>query len=229
MAKNNSIKIILTYVIGYFLLNIAVLAYLLTSGKTQLEIFEGALANFLFYLTMGVLTIHLGYSYLKEQLHDAKQRWKTLLFNVLLGFGLIFGTSMLVSIIYTLIDFTQPAQNQSAWEEIISSGTFGVIATVASSVLFAPIVEELVFRYAGFSILRKFNISEKAYPYVAVIVTSFLFGFIHVMGDNLLQILFYSGLGAVLGFTYYRSKNILVPIAVHMIWNLMGVLTMILA
>ena len=104
-----------------------------------------------------------------------------------------------------------------------------MISTVGISILLAPIVEEMVFRYAAFNIVKKFNIPKKVYPWVVIITTSLFFGLIHVFGDEPLQILFYAALGVVLGFFYYKSNNIIVPIVIHLIWNTIGIITMIIA
>jgi len=227
MVKDNSIKILLSYVAGVILLNIILAVYIMIFDGYGY--FESAMSNLLFYSLFLILAIWLGFDYIKSQIKDFQKRSKSVLLYIGIGIGTIFGASMLVGLIYTLLDFTDQANNQEVWESIIASGTFGMVSTVVISVLFAPIVEEFVFRYGGFGLIKRFNLPEKVYPIVVIVSTSLMFGLIHILGDNPLQGLFYSALGAVLGFFYYKSNNIFVPIAIHMIWNTIGVLTMVYA
>ncbi len=227
MVKDNSSKILFSYVIGYFLLNIGAITYILIFNR--FGTLENAAINLLFYLFMAVVVLRLSKSYLKSQLANIKRDWKSLLFYIFIGVGMIFAASILVSIIYGLIDFNETSDNQDAWNTLIDSGTFGVVATILSSIVFAPIVEEIVFRYAGFGVLKIAFRDFKYLPLLQIVITSLAFGLVHVLSDNILQILFYSGLGAVLGYIYYKSKNIFVPITIHLLWNLFGVLYMILA
>lgn len=227
MIKDNSVKILFSYVIGMILMNLVIVAYVFFVGPYTTIV--GAVSNLTFYVIFLVLAIYLGYGYLKSQYDDFLKRPKSILFHIGIGIGTIFGASMVVGLIYTLINFTDQAENQGTWETIIASGTFGMISTVVISVFLAPIIEEIVFRYGGFGLIKRFNLPEKIYPFVVIITTSIMFGLIHILGDNPLQGLFYSSLGAVLGYFYYKSNNLIVPIVIHMIWNFIGVLAMVLA
>lgn len=198
------------------------------SSFYELSYTESAGMNLLFYVAMFAVITLLSLTYLKHQFRDFFGQWKKYSLQILIGIGAIFGASIAVSMIFSLIDFTEVAENQQQWLDILASGPFGVFATVTSSVLLAPIVEEIVFRYAGFELVKKFNVNKKVYPYVVIMITSLMFGAIHIFGDNPLQALFYCSLGAVLGFFYYKSDNIIVPISIHLLWNLFGVMTMIL-
>lgn len=84
--------------------------------------------------------------------------------------------------------------------------------------LIAPIVEELVCR---FFIIGSFSEDKKVY---GVLVSAILFGVIH---GNLQQGIPATLIGIILGMLYVRSKNIVLPIVFHLIFNNLSVLTML--
>lgn len=226
MIKDNSLKVVLTYIITYFSLPFIILIYLLVQNKENTNLLENIISNLTFYVVNAVLIIAVTKEFLINQLQKLRENVLKHSLLILIGFGSIFITSMLVGLFLKLIDFNEPANNQEAWNTIMQSGTFGLVSTVVLSVFLAPIVEELVFRYAGFAILRKFKISSKLEPFIIILTTSLAFGLIHVLNDDPLQLLFYAGLGGVLGYFYYRSNNIFVPILIHFMWNLFAIGTM---
>lgn len=98
-----------------------------------------------------------------------------------------------------------------------------------STVLFVGITEEIVFRgYILNSLLVRMN------QYFAIAISSFLFLFIHfpvwfhsgvlvsnIISGAFIQILV---LSIVFSYSFIKSKNIIVPILIHMVWNLFSVL-----
>ncbi len=85
------------------------------------------------------------------------------------------------------------------------------VAVAISVVVFAPLFEEILFR--GF-VYR--NLRDIIQPVPAMLVTGLLFGLVHLDLAFMFQL---SALGAVLCFAYERSGSLLVPIAIHAIWN----------
>ncbi len=76
--------------------------------------------------------------------------------------------------------------------------------------ILAPIWEELFFRGM---LLRRFTL--KWSPQKSIIISSLLFGIIHIIHINPLNMLFAFGLGCVLGYAYLKTKSIIVPILLH--------------
>ncbi|MGE7024337.1 CPBP family intramembrane glutamic endopeptidase [Solibacillus cecembensis] len=87
--------------------------------------------------------------------------------------------------------------------------------------ILAPIWEELFFRGI---LLRRLTI--KWSPQKSIIVSSLLFGLIHV---NPLTVIFAFFLGCVLGYVYLKTKSIIVPIVVHSCSNILAFLQFIWA
>ncbi len=96
--------------------------------------------------------------------------------------------------------------------------------------IFAPIVEETIFRGGVFTCLR----SRVSFSW-AMLISSFLFGFIHIM-DSLIEgnftdvtyLFLYTGIGLVLAYGYEKSNSIIVSTGVHMCNNILAILSLFL-
>lgn len=97
--------------------------------------------------------------------------------------------------------------------------------------LYGPILEELLYRYTAFGLLRNKSRS------MAYIISALLFGFQHIAvaviwGGELIQLINmpeYIIAGLIFAFLYDRTKNICVPIGAHILANSFGMVTMILS
>jgi membrane protease YdiL (CAAX protease family) len=101
--------------------------------------------------------------------------------------------------------------------------TFGVkFLGFLNIVLFAPALEELVFRGFIQNYFRKFSSPKKA-----ILLTSSIFAFVHFSLDqgvaNLALISCIFVLSCYLGFIYEKTHGIIAPIVVHMLFNLDGI------
>lgn len=81
------------------------------------------------------------------------------------------------------------------------------------TVLFAPVVEEVLFRYIVFGFLQG---SKEKFSIMAAIISSTFFGIIHM---NVTLFLGYFAVGFVLCYFYHKSKNLIVPILAHIMLN----------
>ena len=90
---------------------------------------------------------------------------------------------------------------------------FTLLLSVLSSVIFAPIVEELLFRGIIFN-----KLNSKISVLYAVIITSLLFSAFHGFGRLLVTFIF----SIALCIIYLKTENILIPIFIHILNNLIG-------
>lgn len=88
--------------------------------------------------------------------------------------------------------------------------TFVILAVFTAAVA-APVLEEMFFRGFFFGVGRQYLGTTGA-----VIVTSLLFGVVHV---NLLSFIPLSLIGAVFALAYHKSGNLLVPMFIHAFFN----------
>jgi membrane protease YdiL (CAAX protease family) len=99
-------------------------------------------------------------------------------------------------------------------EETSSYGLFGLLTLVVA----APILEEMIFR----GIIQE-GLMRRLKPIGAIVLTSLLFGFIHL---NPWQFSTGFFMGLFIGWIYYYTRDILLAIAVHFFNNLFVVLSM---
>ena len=208
---------------------------------TRVEVFEfyaidwdftnyaSGLLNFIIYLLLLPVIIFILRPNLKYDFEITK---KTEPFNIIkyVVYGYIFliamnYVSMIVSNVLSSL-FNQPEEisvNQFSIEMILHSN--GAIFMVLSAVIMGPIVEELVFRKGIFSLFKN--------KWVALILSSLLFGSIHLIGeaslvDAIVNGVSYILMGFVFGIIYIKTeKNILIPILVHVISNLLSILAIL--
>lgn len=106
--------------------------------------------------------------------------------------------------------------NQSSIAESMGQA---LILTILGTVVFAPVVEELVFRYSLDSVIKN--------RVVFIIVSSLIFGLMHGIG---VVTILYVILGLFFVMCYLKTdKNIVASMTIHFINNLIGVIGIILS
>lgn len=131
--------------------------------------------------------------------------------------------NILLGLIIELIIGPGTSTNQEAIESLVSIAPLTLVFT---TVFFAPIVEELVFRGSIYTMIRK-----KASPLTTILITGAIFALLHVIfgliGGEVKEIVYfiqYFAMGCAFGYVYHKTDSLHVCIAIHMINNLMGVL-----
>lgn len=159
----------------------------------------------------------------KEASFDRSQ-WKYLF----LGWGIIIGANILIGILRTLFGLPDVAENQQIVVEALGSlkdiGRPYLTALMISIGIFAPVLEETVFRGLG----SKFVF--KGWPNgLIAFLTSLAFGFSHLpSGLDWFALLSYSTMGYVLYRSYSRRNNIWDAIWLHMFNNSFILIAMLL-
>lgn len=157
----------------------------------------------------------------QEDWKKFKTEFKKNISYILIGIIACYTLTAVVAMIYELLEITGTADNQ----EIINQALFGKgkIPMIISVVIFAPFVEEILFRKLLFGTIEE---KFKMPPVVAIVVSTLVFSLIHVSsGDNLIYIFQYLPLAFVITYSYYKSgRNIFVPIGIHFLNNLISVL-----
>jgi hypothetical protein len=97
--------------------------------------------------------------------------------------------------------------------------TAGLVSNPAVTIIYAiilgPILEEFCFRGVTYGLLEKAG----AKPGIAILVSSLLFGAIHLI---LIQVLYAAFLGLFLGFLRYKYRSIKITIVAHILFNFTG-------
>ena len=180
--------------------------------------------NFPYWCFAGVVSIGLAVLAFRQQkekiIHSwKKEKWK------------IIGTTLLWAFIFCVISglLTQLARhlsegkqiekplNQQFWEEQLQQqkSSFWSLALIGlRTVIWAPFVEELVFRWLVFETFGK--------NYLSVLISTFTFGFAHYLSEqSVIFVLPYLIMGFALAYIYRKKDyNILWPMAFHFSNNL---------
>jgi membrane protease YdiL (CAAX protease family) len=150
---------------------------------------------------------------LKEKFIDFKSNWKKYVEFMIKGWGLGL---VLMSLSNLVIAYFIPVSTPE--NEVLIEQIFAVVPIYMlwSTVLYAPIVEEMIFRHS----IRK--VIKSKCPYI--IVSGLVFGLTHVIysADTLGSLLYfipYSFIGWGLAWVYTKTDNIYSTIIMHLLHN----------
>jgi|LSQX01.2.fsa_nt_gb membrane protease YdiL (CAAX protease family) len=145
--------------------------------------------------------------------------------SVGVGLVIFYAFSIAASVVQSFVGLIfkidpQTSVNQATIELALRSN--GIYFTLISAILFGPIVEELVFRKSIFSMIKN--------KWVAIIVSSLLFGLIHVVSESslnfglfLYSLIPYLMMGVAFGWIYSNNQhNVMITTLVHMVYNLVA-------
>ncbi|PGZ95337.1 CPBP family intramembrane metalloprotease [Bacillus pseudomycoides] len=127
---------------------------------------------------------------------------------IILGVFLALFAQVIAGTIETQIFKVKPeSENTQNIIDIIKAAPLFMIV----SSIFAPILEEIVFRKILFGTLyKRYNF------FIAALVSSLIFALIHFDPTHLLV---YISMGLVFSFLYVKTKRIIVPIMAHVLMN----------
>ncbi|MCR4674558.1 MAG: CPBP family intramembrane metalloprotease [Lachnospiraceae bacterium] len=142
-------------------------------------------------------------------------RWTIIPGMILLAIGAQYVCSYIMNLVASLMP-QWLAEYQKLMEGMgLDSMESYTVPLILYTVVLGPIVEELTFRGLTFTYARRLT------PFwVANIIQAVLFGVLHM---NPLQGIYAAALGIIFGMIYEKSRNILVTIVLHMLFNIMGV------
>lgn len=126
----------------------------------------------------------------------------------------IFVAASLVALLQILPGTEGILERYSMLQETLAGVDVPLWASLLSITMFAPITEELLLRGI---VLGAFK--DRLKPWVANLITAVLFGVMHL---NLIQGVYAIVLGLILGYIYIRTKNLVYPILLHILLNLLG-------
>ncbi|HHU53658.1 MAG TPA: CPBP family intramembrane metalloprotease [Clostridiaceae bacterium] len=129
--------------------------------------------------------------------------------------GLVTGLLLLLQELSKNVAYIdQKLQEYQKLSESIVSSESNIILQIAATAIIVPIAEELLFRGI---VLGELNFRYS--PRTVVLIQAVLFGLFHM---NFVQSLYTFIPGLLLGIAYYYTGNIIVPIIMHMTFNLFG-------
>lgn len=171
------------------------------------------------FLASAITFVYILFSYKQlflAALEEMKHHLKKNITIILLCYFILYIGIMLFSILTRIGVST----TQVELTDLIQGGTIGEqLMLCAATILFVPVVEEMICR----KIIMGFSQNFPELKWILYIISSFLFGFFHYsIGTSIYTIIPYVFMGFVLGGSYLKTKNILVPISIHILNNLIS-------
>lgn len=217
MSKNK--KMLLIYI---FMLTVGqILIVLILSGIEEIGNRVGiplvteknglAITNITIYLILLVSVCLLFGSEIKQEWQQGKGK----IIKQILGYGIGFCLAGIVIVGTVKILGINTTENQEIVENIMVSANW--LSSIITVVIAGPVVEEIVFRYIIMGKIRPYGRKK------AIIISSVLFGILHLKGINIVEFFVYFILGICLGIIYDKANKITVSIGVHCLYNVINV------
>lgn len=215
LSKRKNISLLLIYVVGMFILPLFLTTVVLVGGfninvvtreealnvtTTVMVVSYGLLTSVLLLLTRQVF----------KQDFIKIRSWGNFFKQMILGILCTFTAAVVGGLLVQLFGVNETPANQDAVEAALNAMPIAMLFTV---VVFAPIVEEIIFRLV---IMKLFNWK----PVYNILFSSLIFGLMHVSADGgFIHIIPYFLMGSVFGFVYHKFDNIWHATILHMLHN----------
>ncbi|WP_326511943.1 CPBP family intramembrane glutamic endopeptidase [Clostridium intestinale] len=149
------------------------------------------------------------YNFKKEHFKDA--------YSILLVAGMVIG---IIFFIFWVLDIKISLNMMEKYE------ARNIFLTIFSAIVYAPVVEELVFRGAMLNVMKFKN------KYLSLLIISVIFSIGHVKGyefglGSFVYFIVFVVLGFSFGMSYIYTKSILGAILSHLYWNSITIVIMI--
>ena len=198
-------------------------------------------SNFVIYVISAAVLIPITFKTIKKDFIQLKETpgliFKWFGFGMLIMYGGIYTSAIIVEILSFGLEAGDSA-NQELIVSLLKSGGINMVLMTSMTVIFAPIIEEIVFRKCLFGIFKKNTIKT-------VILSTIIFAGIHtiptclglipsvILGDapwtelylEFIYIFQYIGQAFALSFVYHKTKGNIIPcIMIHFINNFISIL-----
>lgn len=148
-----------------------------------------------------------------SDIKDYFKNFKTYIKGYFKYWSMAFFFMVTANVVITLLLPNSIATNQELINETFKKAPIYIIV---SSVIFAPFIEETIFRLS----IRNMFKNDKVF----IVISGLVFGALHVVGSfekfsDLIYIIVYSIPGFFFAYTLVKSKNIFVPMSLHFFHN----------
>lgn len=216
LSKRKKSLLLLIYIAGMFILPlilIGVAALIVRFNSNTFTIQEVLhFQTTAIVVSYGILTLVLlllTRSVFKQDFRKINS-WGNFIKQMGLGILCTFTAATVGGILVQLFGVNETAANQEAVEAALAAMPLGMIFSV---VIFAPIVEEIIFRFV---LMNLFNWN----PLYRILFSSIIFGLVHVIaGGGFIHIIPYFLIGVVFGCIYHKNDNIWYATILHMLHN----------
>ena len=180
--------------------------------------------HFFFFIIPGALTIYMFPALRQKGTFSIKNKKSTTLGLIVLLFVLGLPQVGLLTWLNNLIPLSgnmeaMESQVNGFLKTLLSSGNMTLVVLLIG--LLPAIGEELVFR----GVIQKTLENWSRKPHLAIFLSGAIFSFIHFQFAGFLPRMF---LGMLLGYAYYFSKSLLVPMILHFVFNASQAVAMVM-
>lgn len=167
----------------------------------------------------GILIVLVFFLIFKIRKSNIKKEWKLRKTNqtyLLLSISVSFSYSLLFSLLtYNVsIENSLMIHNSAEYYSNIFSG-LGIIMMIINLIVIAPISEEIALRGIVYT-----RVETTANPITAMIVSSIIFGFMHLMAGGIILVAGSFIMGAMLGLVFYKTNSLYACFIAHAVANL---------
>lgn len=164
-------------------------------------------------ILMIAIMLLLYYNMFKKDLTDIKKNHKKYYSKYFKYYLVAFAIMMISNLVIILLLHKDMSTNETLIRDTFKISPFYIYF---SGIIFAPIVEETVFR----GCLRKIFTNK----YLFIIISGLFFGYVHISGyindvSDLLYLIPYSSLGIAFAYIYYKTDNIFTSMGLHFMHN----------
>lgn len=172
--------------------------------------------DLIYYLFIFTFTIVICFKDIKEHFKLFLLNRKIYIKYILISYLKMFGIVLLCSIPVVIFNNSEQSANQVLINEMFRKSLF---KTFILSALYAPLIEELIFRYGISNLIKN--------KWLFIIASGLIFGSLHMIDKlssymDIFYIIQYSALGICLAYFYKKTNNIFVSIGVHFIQNFLA-------
>lgn len=218
-SKKKSFFLIFHFTLGYFLIYPLMLYGFLAILGIDSWIFDGK-GDTLYSLIMLVISVYLTRDLLGRSINVLAENPGKVFKTIITTLPLMLLGSFVLNYLITTLTGQVEAENQSMIIDLYAQAPYLIII---QALLYAPIVEEIMFRGLVFG-----SLSKKS-NFIGVLVSSSLFGLVHVLSSvlsgNFADLWFfptYALLGFFLNRAYIKSGSIVSSMALHFLNNAIG-------
>lgn len=191
-----------------------------------------ALNNLSIYLLLFVVIGLINFIILKKDFISFKNikssdKYRKIFLYFFIGLGISIASNIIVEIFSTALHYDSSISQNQEHINALFSNNINIFCIMVSSILIAPLIEELVFRKSIFAIFK-----NKKF---AIIISAICFALLHVLDDEgftvkmLVMAIPYFNMGLWLSYIYKKEKcNIVFNFGAHMLNNLFAGLMQLL-
>ena len=192
----------------------------------QYKLVISALYNIIIYVIIFIPLAFLDFDELKMDYYRVKHNKQSFKKTFFIFLGIFYLTAIIVGRISTAL-YDRTSTNQEAINELLTKDNILIIPFIIVVCVIGPIVEEIVYRRAIFSVLRN--------KYLSIIVSSTIFGMIHILttDDTIYHLIVislpYFASGVIYSLAYEKSNhNLWLPALVHIFNNSLSIVLILL-